>query len=62
MGNDKGLLGRGIYFADDPNKPIRYDGCDGIILIFAVLLGDCLLGTCIAIAISLKNHRRKKCL
>lgn len=36
-----GLLGRGIYFSDDPQKSMQYDGCDGIIFIFAVLLGDC---------------------
>lgn len=41
MGNPKGLLGRGIYFTDNPAKSINYDGC-GIIFIFAVLLGDCL--------------------
>ncbi|XP_037043251.1 uncharacterized protein LOC119079443 [Bradysia coprophila] len=36
-----GLLGKGIYFADDPNKSIQYDGT-GTIFIFAVLLGDCI--------------------
>lgn len=36
-----GLLGKGIYFADDPNKSIQYDGT-GYIFIFAVLLGDCI--------------------
>lgn len=30
----------GIYFADDPNKSTKYDGC-GIVFVFAVLLGDC---------------------
>lgn len=36
-----GLLGKGIYFSDDPNKAIQYDGT-GYIFIFAVLLGDCM--------------------
>lgn len=36
-----GLLGKGIYFADDPNKSLQYDGT-GCIFIFAVLLGDCI--------------------
>lgn len=36
-----GLLGRGIYFADNPKKSMTYDGC-GVIFIMAVLLGDCL--------------------
>lgn len=36
-----GLLGKGIYFADDPNKALQYDGT-GSIFIFAVLLGDCI--------------------
>lgn len=36
-----GLLGKGIYFADDPFKSMQYDGT-GHILIFAVLLGDCI--------------------
>lgn len=36
-----GLLGKGIYFADDPNKSVQYDGA-GSIFIFAVLLGDCI--------------------
>lgn len=36
-----GLLGKGIYFADDPQKSIQYDGT-GSLLIFAVLLGDCI--------------------
>lgn len=36
-----GLLGKGIYFSDDPNKSLQYDGT-GHILIFAVLLGDCI--------------------
>lgn len=36
-----GLLGKGIYFADDPQKSIQYDGT-GCVLIFAVLLGDCI--------------------
>lgn len=37
-----GLLGKGIYFTDDHKKAENYDGCDGVIFIFAVLLGDCL--------------------
>lgn len=37
-----GLLGRGIYFADNPLKSIAYDGGTGIIFLCAVLLGDCL--------------------
>ncbi|XP_021968355.1 uncharacterized protein LOC110863369 isoform X2 [Folsomia candida] len=37
-----GLLGRGIYFADNPQKSINYDGGTGIVLVFGVLLGDCL--------------------
>lgn len=41
LGNLGGLLGRGIYFADDPMKSMSYDRCN-IIMIFAVLLGDCL--------------------
>lgn len=36
-----GRLGKGIYFADDPQKALQYDGT-GRILIFAVLLGDCI--------------------
>lgn len=36
-----GRLGKGCYFADDPQKSIQYDGT-GRILIFAVLLGDCI--------------------
>lgn len=40
LGN-RGLIGKGIYFADDPKKSMNYDGC-GVIFIFAVLLGDCL--------------------
>ncbi|KAG4070111.1 hypothetical protein HA402_013354 [Bradysia odoriphaga] len=42
LGNQTGYLGRGIYFADNPMKSMCYDGCN-IIMIFAVLLGDCLL-------------------
>lgn len=42
MCNKRGLLGRGIYFADNPKKSMNYDGCKGIMFIFAVLLGDCL--------------------
>ncbi|KAG4070097.1 hypothetical protein HA402_013340 [Bradysia odoriphaga] len=42
LGNQSGYLGRGFYFADNPMKSMCYDGCD-IILVFAVLLGDCLL-------------------
>lgn len=42
LGNSSGLLGRGIYFADNPMKSISYDRC-GVIFIFAVLLGDCLM-------------------
>ncbi|KAI9339356.1 hypothetical protein BDR26DRAFT_862293 [Obelidium mucronatum] len=40
MGNG-GLLGRGIYFADDPRKSMGYDA-NATIFIFQVLLGDCL--------------------
>lgn len=40
LGNP-GLIGKGIYFADDPKKSMGYDGCN-VIFIFAVLLGDCL--------------------
>lgn len=40
LGNP-GLIGRGIYFADNPLKSINYDRC-GVIFIFGVLLGDCL--------------------
>lgn len=40
LGNP-GLIGKGIYFADDPMKSMNYDGC-GVIFIFGVLLGDCL--------------------
>ncbi len=36
-----GLLGKGIYFSDDPNKSLQYDGTQSI-FIFAVLLGDCI--------------------
>lgn len=42
MGSTEGLLGKGIYFTDNPEKSMRYDGCGGIMFIFAVLLGDCL--------------------
>lgn len=42
MCGDGGLLGRGIYFTDNPEKSMTYDGCGGIIFIFAVLLGDCI--------------------
>lgn len=41
LGNVGGLLGRGIYFTDDPQKSFTYDGT-GFIFIFGVLLGDCL--------------------
>jgi deltex-like protein len=41
LGSSTGLLGRGIYFADSPSKAINYDS-NGVILIFAVYLGDCL--------------------
>lgn len=41
LGSQGGLLGRGIYFSDDPQKSFQYDGT-GFILIFGVLLGDCL--------------------
>lgn len=41
LGNGSGLLGRGIYFTDNPKKSMSYDGCNTI-FIFAVLLGDCL--------------------
>lgn len=41
LGN-AGTLGKGIYFAADPNKSTAYDGCGGTIFIFMVLLGDCL--------------------
>lgn len=41
LGNVGGLLGRGIYFADNPMKSMSYDGCN-VIFLFAVLLGDCL--------------------
>lgn len=41
LGNASGLLGRGIYFADNPTKSMSYDRCN-VIFIFAVLLGDCL--------------------
>lgn len=37
----RGLLGRGIYFTDNPMKSMKYDGC-GVMFICAVLLGDCL--------------------
>lgn len=43
MGAASGLLGKGIYFTDNPEKSMSYDGCGGIMFIFAVLLGDCLL-------------------
>lgn len=36
-----GRLGKGLYFADDPHKALQYDGT-GRILVFAVLLGDCI--------------------
>ncbi|KAJ3122238.1 E3 ubiquitin-protein ligase dtx3l [Physocladia obscura] len=36
-----GLLGRGIYFADDVQKSMGYDG-QSTILVFCVMLGDCL--------------------
>lgn len=36
-----GRLGKGIYFSDDPHKSLQYDGT-GRILIFLVLLGDCI--------------------
>ncbi|XP_037029772.1 uncharacterized protein LOC119069739 [Bradysia coprophila] len=36
-----GLLGRGIYFTDNPRKSMTYDRC-GVIFICGVLLGDCL--------------------
>lgn len=41
LGN-KGLIGRGIYFADDPVKSMSYDRCGGVIFLFGVLLGDCI--------------------
>ncbi len=42
IGNTQGLLGKGIYFSDNPLKSMSYDGSGGIIFAFAVLLGDCL--------------------
>lgn len=42
VGSTGGLLGKGIYFTDNPEKSMEYDGCGGVIFIFAVLLGDCL--------------------
>lgn len=36
-----GLLGKGIYFSDEPAKSIAYDCCGGVIFICGVLLGDC---------------------
>lgn len=36
-----GILGRGIYFSDKPQKSVTYDGCGGVIFICGVLLGDC---------------------
>lgn len=36
-----GLLGKGIYFSDEPRKSIGYDRCGGVIFICGVLLGDC---------------------
>lgn len=42
VGSTTGLLGKGIYFSDNPEKSMNYDGCGGVIFIFAVLLGDCL--------------------
>jgi len=36
-----GSFGKGIYFADDPAKSIAYDG-NGTLLVFGVLLGDCI--------------------
>lgn len=45
LGKSSGQLGRGIYFSDDPEKSIQYDGCCGVILVVAVILGDCLCVT-----------------
>ena len=39
LGN-QGLLGVGIYFADDPKKCINYDS-NNTVIVCAVLLGDC---------------------
>lgn len=41
LGSCTGLLGRGIYFADDPLKSTNYD-YNSTLLVFAVFLGDCL--------------------
>lgn len=41
IGKNSGLLGRGIYFSDNPMKSMSYDRC-GVIFVFAVLLGDCI--------------------
>ncbi|KAJ6641186.1 putative E3 ubiquitin-protein ligase DTX2 [Pseudolycoriella hygida] len=42
LGRESGtLLGKGIYFSDDPMKCCVYDTA-GIIFVFAVLLGDCI--------------------
>ena len=36
-----GICGRGIYFSDSPEKCIQYD-TNGTLLVFGVMLGDCL--------------------
>jgi len=41
LGRSGGLLGKGIYFTDDPTKAVSYDK-KLTLLIFAVYLGDCL--------------------
>lgn len=41
IGKSSGLLGKGIYFSDNPKKSMSYDRC-GVIFVFAVLLGDCI--------------------
>jgi len=40
LGRRSGLLGRGIYFSDDPSKAAMYDN-HGVLFICAVMLGDC---------------------
>lgn len=38
-----GLLGKGIYFSDNFETSISYDGSVGVLFVCGVLLGDCVL-------------------
>ncbi|KAJ3065600.1 hypothetical protein HDU98_011054, partial [Podochytrium sp. JEL0797] len=52
-----GLLGQGIYFADNPKKSIQYDQTgNATLFVFQVLLGDCLY---VSTAATVQQARRE---